>query len=167
MDDGQTEIIGRHWLIRELLEAGLEVALPERDRGVDLIAYSELDGSGRFVAKPIQLKSANDCSFAVDQKYEPSQELLIAYVWHVADPEKTCCYCLTYSEAEGVAQRLRWTETNSWKEGHNYTTQHPSRELVGILEPFLMDSTKWSQKVGISLASGPRPRDEAAEAVPK
>ncbi len=58
--DGQTiEIIGRNWLISELYRSGIEVARPERDHGVDLIAFIDLDQSGRFVGRPIQLKASN------------------------------------------------------------------------------------------------------------
>ena len=39
MDTQMIEIMGRNRLIDELLRAGLEVALPLRDRGIDLIAY--------------------------------------------------------------------------------------------------------------------------------
>src|SRR5205085_571466 len=57
--DGQiVELRGRNWLVGELLRAGLEVARPERDRGIDLIAYADLDATGRFVARPIQMKAA-------------------------------------------------------------------------------------------------------------
>ncbi len=59
MVDTQTiEIVGRQRLSGELLAAGLEVAMPLRDRGIDLIAYADLDRQvKRFTAKPIQMKS--------------------------------------------------------------------------------------------------------------
>ena len=41
MDSQQIELLGRHRLVEELLRAGLEVALPLRDHGVDLIAYRD------------------------------------------------------------------------------------------------------------------------------
>jgi hypothetical protein len=149
LDEGQVEIIGRHWLIRELLRAGLEAATPERDRGVDLIVYADHDGSGKFVARPIQLKSASDSSFAVDRKYERIPELLLAYVWHVADTSKTCCYCLTYPEAEKVARRMRWTRTKSWTDKEIYTVTSPGQKLVALLEPFKIKSSGWPQRIGI------------------
>jgi predicted methyltransferase MtxX (methanogen marker protein 4) len=56
MDSQTVEIIGRNRLVNELLAAGLEVATPLRDRGIDLIAYVDLDEAiGRFAAFPIQL----------------------------------------------------------------------------------------------------------------
>ena len=39
-DDKQaSSIIGRNWLVSELYLAGIEVARPERDHGIDLIAF--------------------------------------------------------------------------------------------------------------------------------
>ena len=59
MVDTQTiEIVGRQRLSGELLAAGLEVAMPLRDRGIDLIAYADLDRQvKRFTARPIQMPS--------------------------------------------------------------------------------------------------------------
>lgn len=39
LDSQAVEILGKNKLINELLKAGLEVASPIRDRGIDLIAY--------------------------------------------------------------------------------------------------------------------------------
>jgi len=51
MDSQMVELAGRHWLTSQLLRADLEVALPERDRGIDLIVYADLDEQmGDFVA---------------------------------------------------------------------------------------------------------------------
>ena len=57
LDSQQVELIGRNLLIAQLVADGLEVAVPTRDRGVDLIVYSDREEHGRFVAKPIQLKA--------------------------------------------------------------------------------------------------------------
>jgi len=38
MDTQTIEILGRNRLVTELISAGIEVALPLRDHGVDLIA---------------------------------------------------------------------------------------------------------------------------------
>lgn len=76
------ELMGRNRQIHELLLAGLEVALPVRDRGVDLLAYLDLESSSfSFVAVPIQMKAASTRSFSVDQKYQKISNLIIAYVW--------------------------------------------------------------------------------------
>lgn len=46
LDTQSIEIIGHNRLVDELLLAGLEVALPLRDRGVDLITYVDLRPGG-------------------------------------------------------------------------------------------------------------------------
>lgn len=48
VDSQVVELLGRNRLIDELLRAGLEVAVPERDRGIDLIAYLDLDPGVNF-----------------------------------------------------------------------------------------------------------------------
>ena len=71
MDTQTIELIGRHRLMSELMHAGLEVALPMRDRGIDLIAYVDLSSKVRsFLATPIQMKAASTRSFSIDKKYE-------------------------------------------------------------------------------------------------
>ena len=50
------ELLGRNRLVDELLRADLEVAIPARDRGIDLIVYADKGrGVKNFVAKPIQM----------------------------------------------------------------------------------------------------------------
>jgi len=59
LDTQVVEIIGRQRMIAELLQDGLEVAMPIRDRGVDLIAYADLNQQlTRFAARPIQMKAS-------------------------------------------------------------------------------------------------------------
>ena len=91
--DGQTvEIIGRNYRVSLLACDGLEIARPERDRGVDLIAYLDLDqNSGGFTACPIQMKAATDQSFGISKKYEKFPQLLIVHLWHVHEPDRRSC----------------------------------------------------------------------------
>lgn len=148
MDSQTVEIIGRNYLVSQLVSAGLEVARPERDRGVDLIAYVDLDeAGGGFVACPIQMKAATKASFAVDRKYEKFTKLLFAYVWRAATPDHASVYTLTYREALGVAEAMGWTATASWQEGGIYSTTRPSARLVGPLEPYLTGPDDWKTKI--------------------
>jgi hypothetical protein len=141
------ELVGRHRLIGDLLLAKLEVALPARDRGVDLIAYADLSEQvGAFVARPIQIKVASTRSFGLDQKYKRICDLIIAYVWHLTNPSNAVTYALTYLEAEKVAETMGWTETASWKRS-GYTTNSPSKRLLELLEPYRMNPEKWWNKV--------------------
>ena len=97
MQDSQlTELSGRHFLIAQLVVGGLEVAVPVRDRGIDLIAYLDLSAeTQQFVACPIQMKASQEARFGLERKYEKIANLLLALVWHVQDPAKACIYALT------------------------------------------------------------------------
>lgn len=61
--DGQPiELLRRNDRFSGVLHIGLEVALPEWDRGVDLIASAgSVLGAQAFVARPIQMQAAPRC----------------------------------------------------------------------------------------------------------
>jgi hypothetical protein len=147
MDSQQVEIAGRNLLVTQLVRDGLEVARPERDHGVDLIAYLDLDETGGgFVAVPIQMKAATASAFSIFAKYEKFARLLLAYVWHVDEPEAACTYALSYAEALAVADAMRWTGTASWARG-GYSMSRPSKRLRELLEPYRMAPGDWRRKV--------------------
>lgn len=91
-DTQLVELAGRNWLASELMQAGIEVARPERDRGIDLIAYLDRDVRiGKFIACPIQMKAAQRQVFSIDPKYAKIPGLLLAYVWHLGNQSTTKC----------------------------------------------------------------------------
>jgi hypothetical protein len=148
MDSQSVEIIGRNYLVSQLVGDGLEVARPERDRGVDLIAYLDLDETGGpFVACPIQMKAASNRSFSLERKYAKFSHLLLAYVWQVHEPSEARAYALTYAQALAVAEEMRWTKTASWREKDSYSTTRPPKRLLTALEPYLMSTGDWKRKV--------------------
>ena len=148
MDSQTTEIIGRNYLVSQLARDGLEVARPERDRGVDLIAYLDLDeAGGGFVATPIQMKAATLRSFGIARKYEKFSRMLFAYVWQVQDPVQSSIYALTYAEALGVAEQMGWTVTDSWTIHGRYDTTQPSKKLLDLLDQYLMRPGTWKARV--------------------
>lgn len=132
----QIEALGRCRLKSALIEAGLEVATPERDNGVDLIAYRWAPESGDFVAVPIQMKAARDFTLSVDRKCERSPDLVIAYVMRVREDDHAI-FALTYDESKEVARGLKWTRTAPWAAGY-YVQTRPSKALVAQLEPYPM-----------------------------
>ncbi|MCI0723822.1 MAG: hypothetical protein L0338_33420 [Acidobacteria bacterium] len=137
------ELLGRNRLVNDLLQAGLEVALPLRDRGVDLIAYADLSGTvRRFVARPIQMKASLKSSFAIDRKYARIRDLLIAYVWHLEEPAKAAVYVLTYPQAVAVAAKMGYTRTASWRRGR-YVNTRPSPRLTALLERSKVSGKTW------------------------
>ena len=148
MSDTQiTEILGRNRLISEILQSGLEVAIPQRDRGIDLIAYKDFsDKTDKFVAKPIQMKASTNQSFKLLTKYSKFRDLIIAYVWNINDEKNCVTYALTYDEAYKICKEMGWTKTLSWKNG-GYGTTKPSKKLVSLLKPYQMSPEKWWDKI--------------------
>lgn len=148
LDTQIVEVIGRHYITAELLQAGLEVASPVRDRGVDLIAYVDIDARVKnFTSCPIQLKASTNCSFGIDKKYERIHNLLLVYVWNLASDQDRVSYALTYDEAFNVATEKGWTKTNSWKVRGKYVNTNPGVELRSLLEPYKMSPEKWHRKI--------------------
>ena len=143
-DSQKVELLGRNRLIDELLRDDLEVALPIRDRGIDLIAYADLSSSvARYVARPIQMKAAWTRSFVIDRRYERIRDLIFAFVWHLNDRERATTFALTYQEAIGIGDSMGWTRTASWQNGGAYSTSSPSAKLVALLEQHTMKPTRW------------------------
>jgi len=145
MDSQQIEIIGRNLLITDLLRSGVEVARPERDRGVDLIAY--LDKDSTFMAVPMQLKATSGEAFSVSKKYGSFPDMLSVYVWNaleIAEPE---IYALTHLESVAVADGLGWTRTASWREKGHYVTTKPSGKVRTQLEPFRVGPGRWVDRL--------------------
>jgi hypothetical protein len=145
MNDPQVvEILGRNRLVNELLMAGLEVARPERDRGVDLIVYADRTPRvNAFIARPLQMKAAMKSSFALDAKYRLFPNLLLVYVWRLADPAQAVTYAMDYDEALSIAQEMGWLKTPSWLEKGIYSNTTPGRKLVALMEPYIMTPERW------------------------
>jgi hypothetical protein len=136
VDGQQVEILGRGILIQRLVEAGVEVARPERDYGVDLIAYLDREIGG-FCASPIQMKSTAGATFSLDRKYESIPGLLLAYVWDVGQPGDAAVYLMSYAEAFGVAEEMGWHQTSSWAKG-SYTATRVSAKLRDLIARYAM-----------------------------
>ena len=148
MDTQVIEILGLNQLTDELLRAGLEVARPVRDRGIDLIAYADLESKvDTFVARPIQMKAASKRSFSLNQKYAKFPNLLIAYVWHLALPDDVTTFALSYVEAFDVAEKMGWTKTPSWLNKGSYSNTSPGVKLRELLEPFRMTPERWWKRI--------------------
>ncbi len=127
MDSQIVEIVGPNELIRQLLCAGLEVSIPLRDRGIDVIAYADLFANvERFVARPIQMKAASNRSFGLDRKYAKFPNLLIAFVWHLDCEEPETTFALSYEEACRVAETMGYTNTTSWERGNSAQPDEPA-----------------------------------------
>lgn len=142
-DTQKVELLGRNRLIDELLRDDLEVALPVRDHGIDLIAYADLGKRvSAYASRPIQMKAAWGCAYGINRKYEKFPGLVIAYVWNLGTPQEAVTYAMDYTQALAIAEDMGWTRTPSWERG-GYSTNSPSRKLVALLEPFKMSAGSW------------------------
>lgn len=142
-DTQKVELLGRNRLIDELLRDNLEVALPVRDRGIDLVAYADLaENVTAYTSRPIQMKAAWTRGFGIDRKYEKFPGLIIAYVWNLSDRERAVTYAMSYVDACSIAGEMGWTETASWARGR-YSNSQPGSRLVGLLEPYRMCTGSW------------------------
>jgi len=138
-DSQLTELVGRHFLIAQLVAADLEVAIPVRDRGIDLIAYLDLTTEiKQFISCPIQMKTSREARFGADKKYEKIANLLIAYVWHIDDPVNACVYALTYREAVSLLEKRGHTKTSSWIDKGGYTVPNPGESWLEELRLYKM-----------------------------
>jgi hypothetical protein len=148
VDSQQVELFGRSFLLNELVTAGYEVALPLRDRGVDLMVYQEhVKSTAAFIARPIQMKSASTARFDVSEKYGSLHSLIIAFVWHLADSSKTCTYAMTYAESIAIAEKKGWTKSDNWANKGAYNTTNPDKVLIELLQPYKMDALKWHELI--------------------
>jgi hypothetical protein len=140
------ELIGRNCLGSQLLRDGLDIAVPARDRGIDLIAYADRSSRVKeFTARPIQMKAASEKSFSIDVKYEKIPDLIIAYIWHVHEPNAIVTYALTYAEALRLAKKC-WPRAANWKR-ERYSTSKPSVKLCNLLKRYEMTEGKWWKRV--------------------
>lgn len=81
MDTQVVELMGRNFLINQLLSGGIEVAIPVRDKGIDLIVYLDDESlSNGYSARPVQIKAASWRVFTIDKKYERFPHLLLTYI---------------------------------------------------------------------------------------
>jgi hypothetical protein len=129
----RVEAAGLAYLKLRLLQAGYEVAVPDFDNGIDLIAFQEpTEVRPAFKAWPIQLKSATAASFGVHSKYQ-SRDIYYAFVWNVfSTPE---LFILSYQEALIILGEKK-ANTPSFRVHGAYDTTSPSREIKRDLEPF-------------------------------
>jgi hypothetical protein len=145
IDTQLIELPARHRLIESIIAAGLDVALPVRDDGADLIVYRR-KGEGVFCARPVQLKTASKPRFAVDRnKYEPRTGLIMAYVW---GEDRSTIYALAYDpDVHEVARAMGWDQTDSWKTGGRRKKPgwscYPTPKLLRLREPFRGTAARW------------------------
>ena len=139
-DTQNVELAGRNLLATSLQLAGIEVARPERDHGIDLVAYLD---KGSFQAVPIQLKVSSAEHFGVWPRYNEFPQLILVFLWRVHNNPRF--FALTQDQSLKVAETMGWTETRSFRGeissgSAGYGTRSPSKELRKILDSYEIKS---------------------------
>jgi hypothetical protein len=122
MDKQQIELIGVAALTAALIREGFEIARPLRDRGVDLVLFS--DDSARCSAILIQVKTHSETGLEVfRERYAKFPGLVYAMVWQALSQPRY--FLFDYAEAvalipETSRQQRAWTAP----QGH-WTWTHP------------------------------------------
>lgn len=132
MDSQQVELVGTVAFEAELIRQGFEVAKPRRDRGIDLIIYTD-DPTQPFHAVPMQLKVSSEAAFSLDRKYAPFNRLVLVYVWHIHTQPRF--FCMTYDEAANIIGE-KSLATTSWTERGYYSMSTVSKEKREMLEQY-------------------------------
>ena len=152
LDSQIVEVLGRQLLVEQLLRAGIEVAEPVRDRGIDLIAYIDRGNDlAAFEARPIQMKAASARAWGIDRKYAHFPGLLLAYVWNVADSANAVVYAMTHDEAVAIAEEMGYAKSPSWRDHGAYSTRNPGVKLLELLERHRMTPERWQARLSGSL----------------
>jgi hypothetical protein len=151
------EIAGRNWLVSQLIQCGIEVATPERDKGVDLIAYVETQ---RFRACRIQIKVSTGSAFVAHR--EQYDGMLMVYIWHIDKPQETVAFAMRTWQARRIITANRWDKNQAWKRKNGYWRK--SRVAVDsefykrYLQDRKMDMKKWKPTI-LGASTSPARKD--------
>jgi len=144
LDSQQIEILGRSALTAALVADGIEVAHPERDAGIDLLAFTV----DPWAVVPIQMKAATTERFSLDRKYERIPGLVMVYVWHARSAGEAVFYAMSWEQAKAIADELGWTDTATWRGRGTYTNNQPGERVKAAIAPHRMEQGKWAALIG-------------------
>lgn len=132
LDTQQIELLATAYLEAQLIKNGFEVARPVRDRGIDLIVYSDKVDEP-FHVVPIQLKAASEQTFYVNKKYQ-GRGIVMAYLWHALS-ERPRLFLVPHDEAVSLLPE-RTLQTSSWQDVGHWRANSPSKALIKGLLPY-------------------------------
>jgi hypothetical protein len=143
-DNQVIELRGRALLVEQLFAAGIEVATPVRDRGIDLIAYIDRDAKS-YVSRPIQLRAFRKEGIKLDRKHARFPGLILALVCYIDEPDRTVTYALPYRDATRLIRKrglLKWNRRQSYYRGSF------GRDLLAMFDQrFRMTDKRWRQLI--------------------
>jgi len=144
----RTELINTHRAVESILEAGLDVAMPLKDDGIDLVCYVS-KGDGPWTSVAIQVKSR----FGVDKKYLSRPGLVMCYVCSPND-----IYVLTHERAMEIAQARGYLNParKSWRTLNGYSVPTVGKSLSTDLVPFAATPERWREVLAESASFSTR-----------
>jgi hypothetical protein len=147
------QLLGRARLIDELLEDGLNVALPMRAGEIDMLAYIDSSATQYPMASvPIKVKSL--CSFPISTAIEGVRSpcLLTAFVWGTNAPARAPIFALTLAELVVVKMIGVINRANAAQAGGAFDEAYRSNAILpDVLEPYAMSVGKWRRKISALL----------------
>lgn len=145
-------MLGRHYLIGQLVKDEVHVALPLWDQGVDLIAYYV--GSRGLVSRALQLKVASNTRWSLDIKYADIAGLLMVYIWNVGKaPDDIEIYAMNYTEAEALLKtgsNRDFSRSPTWEKEGRYSIAHLEKDtnkLRQSMQKYRMGIGLWKKKL--------------------
>jgi hypothetical protein len=124
LDKQQIELIGTAALTAVLVREGFEIARPLRDRGVDLVVYSDALSARSPSAILLQVKAHSETGLEVfREKYQKFPALVYAVVWQALSQPRY--FLFDHDEAVALIPEAS-RQTPSWnKEGGHWTWTYP------------------------------------------
>jgi hypothetical protein len=149
IDSEMRELIRRARLMDELLEDGVNVALPTGACEIDMLAYVDSRTAPRtIVSVPIKVASFSSDALSSNLEIARTSGLLIALVWGISNPELVRTFAFTPAELTVVKMIEiieRASATRSGESPNQACT--PDAILQNALEPFAMSPGKWRKKI--------------------
>jgi hypothetical protein len=143
------ELMRRARLMDELVEDGVNVALPTGACEIDMLAYVDSRTASRTIVS-VPIKVASFCSDALSSNLEAARTsgLLIALVWGISNPELVRTFAFTPAELTVVKMIEIMERANAARSGKRHDQAcMPEAVLQNALEPFAMFPGKWRGKI--------------------
>jgi hypothetical protein len=136
LDNQQVECLARQALTAALTADGLEVARPERDCGIDLLAYTV--NPPRMM--PIQMRAETAAGYSVEKKHAGIDSLIMVYVWNACSLGGEQFFAMRWSEAAEIADRLSY----AWDSRGRWISTRPPARLIAAIESHRVSPGGWS-----------------------
>jgi len=144
---GSTRHSGKRFFESQILAAGLRLVEPPSKNGVDYLIYTGNSSNGKGVAYPVKVKTSIHEVFALHKRDSRIPRLLVAYVWHANEPERSSVYALTFEEALRIVESKPYIVSKAWNEDGGYSVTHAGAELKEMLKTYRMSPERWTQRL--------------------